>query len=163
QRRERVGCSRGGARPRRDPRRAAERADRLPALVGAVARTAEPVPARDADRRRRLRPQRGGRGPHPPRGRGDRPRARAPGRGGRPDDALRGIGRIAGSRAQRVAIKETLKYLRGRSRESVVGEILAGIRSAGRSTADVTVYESETAALNGELARTDGAGRPDGP
>ena len=83
--------------------------------------------------------------------------------GDRPDDTLRGIGRIAGQRAQRVAIKETLKYLRGRSRESIVGEILAGVRSAGRSTADVTVYESETAALRGELARSDGASRPDGP
>ena len=47
--------------------------------------------------------------------------------GDRPDDTLRGIGRIAAQRAQRVAIKETLKYLRGRSRESVVGEIMAGI------------------------------------
>jgi cyanophycin synthetase len=83
--------------------------------------------------------------------------------GDRPDDTLRGIGRIAGQRAQRVAIKETLKYLRGRSRESTVGEILAGVRSANRSTADVTVYESETAALRGELARTDGASRPDSP
>jgi cyanophycin synthetase len=80
--------------------------------------------------------------------------------GDRPDDTLRGIGRIAGQRAQRVAIKETLKYLRGRSRESVVGEIQAGIRAAGRSTADVTVYESETAALRAELARSDGS-RPD--
>jgi cyanophycin synthetase len=81
--------------------------------------------------------------------------------GDRPDDTLRGIGRIAGRRAQRVAIKETLKYLRGRSRESVVGEIMAGIASARRPTSDVTVYESETAALRGELARTDGAARPD--
>ena len=67
--------------------------------------------------------------------------------GDRPDDTLRGIGKIAGKRAQRVAIKETLKYLRGRSRESIVGEILAGVAAAGRSTADVPVYESETAAL----------------
>ena len=64
--------------------------------------------------------------------------------GDRPDDTLRGIGRIAGKRAQRVAIKETLKYLRGRSRESVVGEILAGVAASGRSTSDVPVYESET-------------------
>ena len=35
--------------------------------------------------------------------------------GDRPDDTLRGIGRIAAERAQRVAIKETLKYLRGRT------------------------------------------------
>jgi cyanophycin synthetase len=80
--------------------------------------------------------------------------------GDRPDDTLRGIGRIAGERAQRVAIKETRKYLRGRSRESVIGEIQAGIRAGGRSTADVTVYDSETAALRAELARSDGS-RPD--
>ena len=82
--------------------------------------------------------------------------------GDRPDDTLRGIGKIAAKRAQRVAIKETTKYLRGRSRESVVGEILAGIASAGRNTADVPVYESETAALRAELARNgEGAARPD--
>ena len=51
--------------------------------------------------------------------------------GDRPDDTLRGIGRIAAERAQRVAIKETLAYLRGRTRESIVGELLAGVRSAG--------------------------------
>src|SRR4029079_18236133 len=44
--------------------------------------------------------------------------------GDRPDDTLRGIGRIAGSRAQRVAIKETPHYLRGRTRESIIGELL---------------------------------------
>jgi cyanophycin synthetase len=83
--------------------------------------------------------------------------------GDRPDDTLRGIGRIAARRAQRVAIKETTKYLRGRSRESVVGEILAGVAAARRSTADVPVYESETAALRAELARSDGSTRPDAP
>jgi cyanophycin synthetase len=72
--------------------------------------------------------------------------------GDRPDDALRGIGRIAAERAQRVALKETVSYLRGRSRESVVAELLAGVRSAGRPTDGITVYESETAALRGELA-----------
>jgi cyanophycin synthetase len=84
--------------------------------------------------------------------------------GDRPDDTLRGIGRIAGKRAQRVAIKETLKYLRGRSRESIVGEIMAGIAGARRTTTDVPVYESETEALRGELARNgEGAARPDAP
>jgi cyanophycin synthetase len=73
--------------------------------------------------------------------------------GDRPDDTLRGIGRIAGKRAQRVAVKETLKYLRGRSRESMVGELLAGVKSAGRSTSDVPVYESETEALRAEVTR----------
>ena len=84
--------------------------------------------------------------------------------GDRPDDTLRGIGKIAGKRAQRVAIKETLKYLRGRSRESIVGEIMAGIAAARRSTADVPVYESETEALRSELARNgEGGARPDAP
>jgi cyanophycin synthetase len=78
--------------------------------------------------------------------------------GDRPDDTLRGIARIAAVRAQRVAIKETLKYLRGRSRESVVGEMLAGVRAAGRPTSDIPVYESETEALRAELA--DPEGRP---
>jgi cyanophycin synthetase len=78
--------------------------------------------------------------------------------GDRPDDALRGIARIAASRAQRVAIKETLKYLRGRSRESVVGELLAGVRAAGGVISDVPIYESETVALRAELA--DAEGRP---
>jgi cyanophycin synthetase len=73
--------------------------------------------------------------------------------GDRPDDTLRGIGRIAGERAQRVAIKETLNYLRGRTRESIIGELLAGIRSAGTpaSEAPVPVYETETEALRAEL------------
>ena len=84
--------------------------------------------------------------------------------GDRPDDTLRGIGRIAARRAQRVAIKETLKYLRGRSRESIVGEILAGVVSTGRTAADIPVYESETEALRAELARNgEGAARPDAP
>jgi cyanophycin synthetase len=72
--------------------------------------------------------------------------------GDRPDDTLRGIGRIAGERAQRIAVKETLKYLRGRSRESMIGEILSGVRAAGRPTADIPIYESETEALRAELA-----------
>ena len=79
--------------------------------------------------------------------------------GDRPDDTLRGIGRIAAERAQRVAIKETLNYLRGRTRESVVGELLAGIRSAGTAagTAEVPVYETESAALRAELNGAGGA------
>jgi hypothetical protein len=78
--------------------------------------------------------------------------------GDRPDDTLRGIGRIAAQRADRVAIKETLKYLRGRRRESVVGEIRAGIaigRGGSRKPVDdVPVYESETEALRAELGLT---------
>ena len=88
--------------------------------------------------------------------------------GDRPDDTLRGIGRIAAERAQRVAIKETRKYLRGRTPASVIGEILAGITSGGVSRDAVPVYASETEALRGELNGTgplpsgDGA-RPDSP
>ena len=83
--------------------------------------------------------------------------------GDRPDDTLRGIGRIAAERAQRVAIKETLKYLRGRTAKSVVGELLAGVADGGGTVADVPVYESETIALRAELNGASGADgrRPD--
>jgi cyanophycin synthetase len=87
--------------------------------------------------------------------------------GDRPDDTLRGIGRIAGSRAQRIAVKETLRYLRGRSAESVVGELLAGVKAAGFPVADVPVYRSETEALlaelNGSAAAGASGGRSDAP
>ncbi|HET7676867.1 MAG TPA: Mur ligase family protein [Candidatus Limnocylindrales bacterium] len=72
--------------------------------------------------------------------------------GDRPGDTLRGIGRIAAQRADRVAIKETLKYLRGSTREAVVGEILAGVVEGGGRRADVAVHESEAAALRAMLA-----------
>ncbi|MDF2734893.1 MAG: Mur ligase [Chloroflexota bacterium] len=71
--------------------------------------------------------------------------------GDRPDDTLRGIGRIAAQRAQRVAIKETRKYLRGRTASSVVGELLDGVKAGGGVVADVAIYESETAALRAEI------------
>ncbi len=71
--------------------------------------------------------------------------------GDRPDDTLRGIGRIAAERAQRVAIKQTLTYLRGRTAELVVGEIMTGIVAGGVSATDVPIYDSETEALKAEL------------
>ena len=71
--------------------------------------------------------------------------------GDRPDDTLRGIGRIAALRAQRVVIKETRKYLRGRTEAAVIGELLAGVTAGGMSAADVPVYESEPIALRAEL------------
>jgi cyanophycin synthetase len=89
--------------------------------------------------------------------------------GDRPDDTLRGIGRIAAQRAQRVVVKETRKYLRGRTRESVVGELLAGVKAGGATIADVPVYPSETAALRAELNGAGGTvaagsgARPDAP
>ncbi len=85
--------------------------------------------------------------------------------GDRPDDTLRGIGRIAASRAQRVAIKQTLRYLRGRTPESVVGELLAGVEAGGIAAAEVPVYPDETRALQAELNGAPGTGanggRPD--
>ena len=87
--------------------------------------------------------------------------------GDRPDDTLRGIGRIAAERAQRVAIKQTLKYLRGRTAEAVVGELLVGVVAGGGNPADVPIYDSETDALRAELNGAAGAGahggRPDAP
>jgi cyanophycin synthetase len=72
--------------------------------------------------------------------------------GDRPDDTLRGIGRIAAERARRIAIKETISYLRGRSRAGVIGEIRAGAVAAGWHD-KIPVYESETVALRSELER----------
>ncbi|HEX5465745.1 MAG TPA: Mur ligase family protein [Candidatus Limnocylindrales bacterium] len=71
--------------------------------------------------------------------------------GDRPDDTLRGIGRIAAQLADRVVIKETLHYLRGRTRASYIGELQAGLREGG-ATADAPVFESEPAALRAALA-----------
>jgi cyanophycin synthetase len=78
--------------------------------------------------------------------------------GDRPDDTLRGIGRIAAQRAQRVVIKETREYLRGRTAATVVGEILAGVVAGGGAADQVPVYESETAALRAELNGAAGPG-----
>ena len=78
--------------------------------------------------------------------------------GDRPDDTLRGMGRIAARRAQRIAIKETIHYLRGRTRESVVGELLDGLVAGGVSRDQVPVYESETAALRAEANGAVGGG-----
>ncbi len=84
--------------------------------------------------------------------------------GDRPADTLRGIGRIAARRAQRVAIKETLTYVRDRPRDWIVGEIRAGIGEAGVAADRVPVYETEVEALRAELTGAAGAGddgRPD--
>ena len=71
--------------------------------------------------------------------------------GDRPDDTLRGIGRIAAARADDIAIKETLHYLRGRSRQSAIGEIRAGMIEGGLRGREVPVYEDEPLAARGEL------------
>jgi cyanophycin synthetase len=78
--------------------------------------------------------------------------------GDRPDDTLRGIARLAGQRADHVVIKETLTYLRGRSRESVVGEFLAGLAEIGVPASAVPIYETEVDALGAVLAHGNGHG-----
>ena len=75
--------------------------------------------------------------------------------GDRPDDTLRGIGRIAARRADRVVIKETLKYLRGRSRESALGELRAGAREGG-ARGEIPAYQNEPAALRAVLGNGGG-------
>jgi len=86
--------------------------------------------------------------------------------GDRPDDAIRGMGRLAGARATRVAIKETLPYLRGRDRAAMVELLRAGVAEARAEAAPVPVYAGEAEALRAELAVAAGAGpdgRPDQP
>jgi len=70
--------------------------------------------------------------------------------GDRPDDTLRGMGRIAAERVQRIAIKETISYLRGRPRAEVIGEIRGGALEAGWHD-PIPVYGSEAEALRAEL------------
>jgi cyanophycin synthetase len=77
--------------------------------------------------------------------------------GDRPDDTLRGMGRIAAGRVDRLALKETIVYLRGRTRESVLAELRTGAEEGGWR-APLPVYETEAAALTAELDRT-----PPGP
>ena len=72
--------------------------------------------------------------------------------GDRPDDTLRGIGQIAARRADRLALKETIRYLRGRSRESVLAELRVGALEGGWR-APMPVYPTEAAALAAELDR----------
>ena len=86
--------------------------------------------------------------------------------GDRPDDTLRGIARIATERAQRVAIKETLNYLRGRTREAVVGEMLAGVKAAGAirgRRADLRIRDRGLARRAGKRRRPARGHRPDVP
>ena len=71
--------------------------------------------------------------------------------GDRPDDYLRALALMAGSRADEVAIREGIPYLRGRSRESVIGELREGLRAAGVAAAQVPVYHDEVSGVRGEL------------
>jgi cyanophycin synthetase len=71
--------------------------------------------------------------------------------GDRPDDYLRELAATAGSRADQVALKEMIPYLRGRTREGVLGELRTGLRSAGVDVSKVPVYTDEIDAIRGEL------------
>lgn len=76
--------------------------------------------------------------------------------GDRPDDTLRGVGKHIASRVDRFVQKEMLHYLRGRTRESVLGEIRAGAREGGWK-GEIPLYVDEPTALGGELDRTNAA------
>lgn len=80
--------------------------------------------------------------------------------GDRPDDTLRGVGREVAQRVDRFVQKEMLHYLRGRTRQAVLGEIRAGALEGGW-TGDIPVYGSEPEALGAELDRTEDAPRPE--
>jgi cyanophycin synthetase len=76
--------------------------------------------------------------------------------GDRPDDTLRGVGRQVASRTDRFVQKEMLHYLRGRTRESVLGEIREGAAEGGW-TGEIPLYIDEPTAVAGELDRTEGS------
>jgi cyanophycin synthetase len=80
--------------------------------------------------------------------------------GDRPDDTLRGVGKQVALRVDRFVQKEMIHYLRGRTREAVLGEIRAGARDGGW-TDDIPVYGDEPTALAAELDRTDAAEAPE--
>jgi cyanophycin synthetase len=74
--------------------------------------------------------------------------------GDRPDDTLRGVGKIVAGKTDRFVLKEMLHYLRGRTRQSVLGEIRAGARDGGWKR-PIPVYIDEPTALAAELDRTE--------
>jgi cyanophycin synthetase len=80
--------------------------------------------------------------------------------GDRPDDTLRGVGRQVAQRVDRFIQKEMLHYLRGRTRQAVIGEIRAGALEGGWTGA-IPVYGTEPEALGAELDRTEEALRPE--
>jgi cyanophycin synthetase len=77
--------------------------------------------------------------------------------GDRPDDTFRGIGRITAAMAQRVVIKETLAYLRGRDRAELVRLLGEGLAQGGLDPALIPVHETEADALEAELTGPEAA------
>jgi cyanophycin synthetase len=72
--------------------------------------------------------------------------------GDRPDETITGVARIAAAQADRVLIKESRNYLRGRTREEVVDLLRAGIGPGA------VAYPSETTALAAVLDEPDKPG-----
>jgi len=71
--------------------------------------------------------------------------------GDRPDDQLRDLAATAARRADQLALKEDLPFLRGRTRAGVLGELREGFSAGGANAKAVPVYIDEAAALRGEL------------
>ena len=80
--------------------------------------------------------------------------------GDRPDDALIGIGRVAARLADRVVIKETRRYLRGREPGDVIRLLREGVATPGAEAPEVAVHPGEVAALEAELADGDATALP---
>jgi len=79
--------------------------------------------------------------------------------GDRPDETLIGIGRLAGEFSDRVVIKETRNYLRGRDPNDVVRLLRDGVAAAGTAPAALHVYPGEVAALEAELGADEATSR----
>lgn len=73
--------------------------------------------------------------------------------GDRPDDAIRAVARAAAGGADRLVLKETLHYLRGRERSDLVRLLRSGAAEAGRDGNSVPLHETELEALATELDR----------
>jgi cyanophycin synthetase len=72
--------------------------------------------------------------------------------GDRPEEILRGIGRVAGERADAVWIKETDRYLRGASKEAMNAAFVAGVEAGQSGPGGYTIAPGELAAVEGALA-----------
>jgi cyanophycin synthetase len=67
--------------------------------------------------------------------------------GDREDSVFRAIGRIAASEADRVVLKDSVKYLRGRVSGEMLTLMQSGVDEAGRAVAVATAPNEEDAAL----------------
>ncbi len=72
--------------------------------------------------------------------------------GDRPDATLRGLGRLAGAGADLVWIKETARYLRGRTPAEMNALFAAGVDAARPAPGQYTIAPDELTALTGALA-----------